>query len=150
MRRTVLASLFITVACLLGVATGTVLSNAASAATAENCAKESKTFLAFPTWYKYLDPQFDGATGECKINVAFDNIPQTIPKILLAVIEIMLRIGAIVAIVFVVVGGVRLVTSQGQPEATASARKTIINALLGLVIAVSATALVVFIGGRFT
>jgi hypothetical protein len=115
-----------------------------SAASAANCGQSSDNFLKFPTWYKHLNPHIE--SGECKIDFTF---PNDITKVLLAVIEILLRIAALVAIVFVVMGGVRYTTSQGQPEGTAAARKTILNALLGLVIAVSATAVVSFIGGRF-
>ena len=104
----------------------------------------SNGFLNFPTWYKYL-PSVDGSDPcAAKISGLSD-----VWLIVAAVIEILLRIAAIAAIVFVVWGGVQFITSQGQPEKTAQARKTIINALGGLVLAVSAAALITFIAGRF-
>jgi hypothetical protein len=45
------------------------------AATAANCAAESQSFFGFPTWYKYLDPQFEA--GECNINF---RIPDDLAK----------------------------------------------------------------------
>ena len=101
-------------------------------------------FLGFPTWYKYLEGE--DIAGKCSV---IFNFPNDIGKILLAVIEILLRVVAIVALVFVIIGAVRYTTSQGQPDSTAAARKTILNSLIGLVIAVSAAAIVSFIGGRF-
>ena len=66
-----------------------------------------------------------------------------------AVIDILLRIAALVAVGFIVVGGVSYVTSQGEPDRTKTALRTIINALIGLAIAIAATAIVTFIAGRF-
>lgn len=94
--------------------------------------------LGFPTWYKYLSGETD-STGKCSIK--FD-IAQDAGKIILAVIEIMLRISALVAVGFIMYGGFRYILSQGNPDAATSARKTIINSVIGLVIAILATAIV--------
>ena len=51
-----------------------------------------------------------------------------------------------IAVVMVIVGGFRFMSAMGNTEKTVSARKTIINAMLGLAIAVVATAAVAFIG----
>jgi len=119
----------------------------ASAATRENCGGGSvalgSRFLNFPTWYKYLNPTFQD--GECKLDFEF---PEDIGKILLAVVEILLRIAGLVAVGFVVYGGIRYVLSRGEPENTKAARGTIVNALIGLVIAASATAIVNLIAGN--
>ncbi len=129
----------------------------ATAATAENCKPESNSFLKFPTWYKYLDHSFvDGTPGnpatnppipataaECKVK--FD-ITADIGKILLAVVEILLRVGGMVAVGFVIYGGVLYVLSEGKPDNAGKALSTIINAMIGLAIAVSATVIVNLIG----
>lgn len=116
-----------------------------SAQSSQYCTKEAGAFLDFPTWYKYLDPQFVG--GECKLNVS---IPGSLPKILLAVFEILLRIAGILAVVFVVVGGFQYLITTGEPDKAKGARTTIINALVGLVIAMLATAVVNLIGNNIT
>lgn len=102
--------------------------------------------LGFPTWYKYLNGQ-DLGDGKC--TVVF-NFPGDAGKIALAVAEIALRIGALVAVGFVIYGGFRFILSQGEPDKAASARRTIINALIGLAIAVLATTIVTFVGGSLT
>lgn len=112
----------------------------ASAATAENCSDSSGSFLGFPTWYKYLDYQF--ADGECRVE--FD-VSKDVPKILLAVFEILLRVAGIAAVVFVIVGGFQYILTQGEPDKAKAARGTILNALIGLVIAMSAALMVSFL-----
>ena len=61
-------------------------------------------------------------------------------------VEILLRIAGLVAVVYVVMGGFKYMTSQGEPENLKQAQGTIINALIGLVIAMLATAVVNVIG----
>lgn len=118
---------------------------AAPVAAAEEsyCGESSPTFLAFPTWYKYLKPDFVTPAGsympECKIVFEF---PDDIGKVLLAVVEIMLRIVGILAVGYVIYGGVKYIMSQGEPDKTKSAKNTIVNALVGMAIAVIATAIV--------
>lgn len=101
-------------------------------------------FLGFPTWYHYLQGTTDSTTKLCtpQINSLSDTW-----LIVAAVIEILLRIAAMVSVVFVMYGGFNYLTSQGEPDKTARARSTIINALIGLVVAVMATIVVSFIAG---
>jgi hypothetical protein len=94
-----------------------------------------------PTWHKYLEHD-----GKCQVtNFTF---PDDLGAIILAIVEILLRIGTLAAVAFVIYGGFLYMTSQGEPDKAANARKTIINAVIGLVIAILATGVVSFIGGR--
>jgi FtsH-binding integral membrane protein len=93
-------------------------------------------FFGFPTWYKYLDhpnciPAIHGLSD--------------IWLIVAAIIEIVLRVAAIAAVVFIIYGGFTYTTSQGDPEGTAKAKSTLVNALIGLAVAVMAAAIVSFI-----
>jgi hypothetical protein len=94
-----------------------------------------------PTWHKYL-PHADG----CKIDLDNFMFPNDIAPIALAVVEILLRVGVLAAVGFVIYGGFLFMTSQGEPDKAANARRTIINAVVGLVIGLLATGLVNFIG----
>lgn len=107
-----------------------------------SCAKQGIGIL--PSWYKYLDKSVD-ATGHCNIVATF---PDSISAILLAVVEILLRIGAIVAVAYVIYGGFLYMTSQGEPDRANAARQTILNAVIGLVVAIISTGVVSFIGGQ--
>jgi len=71
-----------------------------------------------------------------------------ITLILMGVLEMALRIAGLVAVAFVIYGGISYITSQGQPDKTKNAQETIINALVGLVIAMISVAVVSFIGNR--
>ncbi len=65
-----------------------------------------------------------------------------------AIIEILIRVAALMAVAFVMYGGVSYMLSQGEPDKTAQARRTIVNALIGLALAISAAAIIAFVAGR--
>ena len=113
-------------------------------------------FLGLPTWHKHLEgvetDEIDSITGTSTGNKVcapqIDGLSD-IWKIVAAVLELLLRLASLIAIGLVVYGGVTYITSQGSPDKTKQALKTIINALIGLVISIIAAALVGFIAGRF-
>lgn len=80
----------------------------------------------------------------------FTGCSEVVILIALAVIDILIRVAAMLAVVMVVYGGFTLVTSQGTPDKIAGARKTILNAVVGLVIALVASQFVKFIAGLLT
>lgn len=115
------------------------------------CNLPDTTFFGIPTWYKYLDGQED-AFGKCTPHVNLDansggGFKQLLP-IGLAIIDMLLRVAGLVAVGFIVYAGFQYVTSQGEPQATTQAKDGIINAIVGLVIVILASAIVAFIGGR--
>lgn len=93
-------------------------------------------FLGFPVWWKYL--QHPGCQPQ--IQSLSD-----VWLIVAAIIEIALRIAAIVAVIFIIYGGFSYTTSQGDPDGTSKAKSTLVNALIGLAISVTAAAIVSFI-----
>lgn len=97
-----------------------------------------------PTWYKYL-PQDTSDKTRCTVTFNPAN-GADIGKILLAIVDILLRIGAIVAIGYVIYGGIQYILSQGEPDKISGARQTITNAIIGLVIAMLATGIVTLVG----
>lgn len=112
-----------------------------------NCdpAKGSKKFFGFPHWYEYLAGHEDAFR---KCIPTFDwNHPESLWGIGLALIEILLRVVALVAVGFIIYAGFQYMTSNGEPERTKNAKDTILNALIGLVIAIIASTIVSFIGG---
>lgn len=106
----------------------------------------SKTnpFFGFPHWYKYLK-----GTTELDNNCAV-----TLSKIgdvwliALAGVEILLRLAAIAAIIYIVYAGIRYISARGNPEKITTARISIQDALIGLVITIAAIAIVSFVGSR--
>ena len=69
--------------------------------------------------------------------------------IALALLDDLIRIAALVAVGYVIYGGIQYSTSQGSPDATKKAQSTIINALIGVSMAVLAASIVAFIGNLF-
>jgi hypothetical protein len=109
---------------------------------AAGCSNKGITLI--PTWYKYLKGT-DDPNGGCSIQFSF---PGDLGAILLAIVEILLRIGALVAVAYIIYGGFMYLTSQGEPDRAKNAQTTITNAIVGLVIALLATGVVAFIGGQ--
>lgn len=103
---------------------------------------ESGGFLGLPTWYEYL-PDLD---DECGVQVHRTggqvDIGATVGAVLLAVVEILLWVAGLVALGFIIYGGIRYTTSQGAPEKLQAARQTLLNGVIGLVIALLAVAIV--------
>lgn len=113
------------------------------------CKPSGGNFLAFPKWYKYLDGTL--TTSSTGANACLPRLSSINDVWLVgaAVIEIMLRIAVLGAIGIVIWGGIKFVTSQGEPDRIASARTTIMDGIVGLVISVVATAVVTFVASRF-
>ena len=60
------------------------------------------------------------------------------------ILQIALGVAAALAVLFVVIGGMRFVTSSGDPQGAAKARNTMIYAIVGLLVSVMAEAIVAF------
>jgi hypothetical protein len=112
------------------------------AAVAKGC---KAGFFGFPHWYEYLDVAVQN--GTCSV-VNFD-FPADLTLVALAIAEILLRLAGLVAVGFIIYGGIKYVISQGEPDGVQQAQNTVINACIGLVIAIFSTAIVAFIGNTF-
>lgn len=111
---------------------------------ADSCSFSGGAFLTLPHWYQYLNGILD-SYGNC--------IPEVhkitdIWLILLAVTEMLLQLVAFITIIIVIYGGVMMLSSQGQPDRVSKARTTIINAIVGMVISISAAGLIAFLGDQ--
>ncbi len=93
--------------------------------------------------------EFDGGSGQCTSpgegNCLFGE-----GCIMTRVIDIMLFVVGAVAVVMIIIGGIRYVVSSGDQNAVTSAKNTILYAVIGLVIAFLAFALVRFLVGALS
>lgn len=97
-------------------------------------------FFGVEGWYKYLP-------GTCN-NLDFETYGLgSVWLILAGLTDALLRIAAVISIVFFIFGAFKMVTSQGSPEGVKSARSTMTNALIGLVVSVLAAWMIGFIIG---
>lgn len=62
--------------------------------------------------------------------------------VLTSAVEILSVVLGVIAVIVLVIAGIRFATSQGDPQKVASARSTVIYALAGIVVAVLSQALV--------
>jgi hypothetical protein len=113
-------------------------------------------FFGIPPWYKYLVTSGRMTTvtdpnGITSCDIAGDFKWQgggDVSLVALGVLDIVLRIAAIAAVIYIIYGGIQYVVSEGSPDKTKEAQNTLINALVVLVIALVASAFVSFIGNR--
>lgn len=107
-------------------------------AASASCNANAGAFEVFPRWYKYLE-----LDANCNVtNFGVDDIP----KIGIAIIEILLRVAGFIAFVFTVMAGFKFVLSRGNPNEAAKARQTLIDAIIGIAIASVASVFVAFLG----
>ncbi|HSX34595.1 MAG TPA: hypothetical protein VLF62_03040 [Candidatus Saccharimonadales bacterium] len=109
------------------------------------------TFFGLPTWYHYLNlagkVQNDPITGRCEFVTLHNGFQvNDLALIGLAVVDILLRLSALIAIAYVMYGGFRLITAQGDSGGVKSGQQTIWNALIGLGISLAAIGGVSFLG----
>lgn len=101
-------------------------------------------FLGIPPWFRGLTNV--DANGDCYVvapgtpgaNGVKLELTGFIWHIVLNIIQIGLTIGAYVAIAFIIFGGFLLMTGGANPGQTERGQKTILNAIIGLAITVSA------------
>jgi len=72
-----------------------------------------------------------------------------VPCFIKAVINFGFALGAVVAVAFIIISGIRYITSNGDQVKIAKARQTITYAIVGLVIVVLSYAIVNFAGKMF-
>lgn len=108
------------------------------------------SFFGIPPWYKYLPMEVNN--GVCSVSDNFKLLgagtDSGLLLIGLAIVDMLLRIAGMVAVGFVIWGGIQYQVSQGEASKVAAAKHTVINALVGLGIAMVATSIVVFVGNN--
>lgn len=99
--------------------------------------------LGVPPWYRGL------TNDDCGINAPSnsDEIAGFIWKIVLNIIEMAIIIVAYIAVFFILYGGFLYLTGGGNSSQLEKARKSITNAVIGLVIAMASVGIINFIFG---
>jgi hypothetical protein len=132
-----------------------------------NNPKCSTSFFGFPAWYKFLKlgpyPDCDVQMSE-QVYTTDSHGNQSVNQqvgfkdiwlIALAIVDILMTLAGVIAVVFVIIGGFKYVTSAGSvvstgqtPSKIANAKNTIVYALIGLVVAILASQIVGYIGHK--
>lgn len=135
----VMAGLFV------AVAPGMVSAQSPTTSTASDpCAAGS--IVAFPRWYDGICKVSNG-TATVKSPNEVGGIPKFLTIIAMNIVTIMLMIVGYVSLAFVIWGGFKYMYSGYNASGIASARKTILNAVIGLVLSIMSVAIVKVIAG---
>ena len=79
-----------------------------------------------------------------------NTVPVTLGDRLKTIVNIMLFILGAIAVIMIVIGGIKYTTSNGDSSSITSAKNTILYAVVGLIIAVMAFAIVNFVVTSFS
>ena len=109
-----------------------------------SAACEQRMLFTFPTWYRGVTDDncnitLDNAAGDPDIN--------RIWVIVMNFIEILLQAVAYVSVGFLIWGGFKYIKSEGEPNKISEAKSAILNAVIGLVIALMSVAIVEYVQG---
>ncbi|MEO5949245.1 MAG: hypothetical protein ABIP74_02490 [Candidatus Saccharimonas sp.] len=123
----------------------TMLGSVFAFSTTTYAASCADTFFGIPAWYKGMQD------GSCAFKAPETGGQPDAKKLVLRVALNIIQAGmvavAYVTIFFLIKGGFGYITSAGSSEGMASAKKTITNAIIGLVIAILAASIVNAIAG---
>ena len=72
---------------------------------------------------------------------------QTLADVFGLVINLVIGVGVSLTVVFLVIGGIRYITAQGDVKAAESARASLTNAVIGFVIVLAAITIKFIVGG---
>ena len=111
----------------------------APAAYAANCPNQKDLLPGIKPWYDGL------CDSNGKPGLDREDIGSSIWRIVLNLVSIALVVAGYIAIGFVMWGGTKYILAQGDSGKIAAAKTTIQNALIGLLIALSAAAIVNFV-----
>lgn len=119
-----------------------------------NAASCQDNVLLFPTWYRGLGTNTTDAAGQpsCEImspGSGPDSLGKFIWTIVMNVIGIALVAVGYISVGFIIYGGFLYLTGGGSADKIAGARKTILNAVIGLIISFFSVIIVNIVVSRF-
>jgi hypothetical protein len=108
-------------------------------------------FLTMPAWYNGVNRMVDmddegNASCEIAPPSAF-GLGGFVWRIALNLVEILLNLVGYASVGFIIYGGYKYMISAGSPDGMVSARKTIMNAVIGLAISIASVGIVQTIAG---
>lgn len=132
------------------LAVSTVMAPAASAAACDN-----GTITFFPRWYdglcdskgRIISPNDVNVGGGDKAAATGNKLGAWVTIIALNVVAMLLYAVGYVSLGFIIFGGFKYMTSGDNSSGTVAARKTILNAVIGLILSIMAVAIVNFVAG---
>ncbi len=100
--------------------------------------------LTFPSPALAADPYKD-CSGSAICDASNQKGEGQVKKLVQNVINLLLTISSVIAVIMIIVGGIRYSTSNGDSNTASSAKNTILYSVIGLVIAIFSYAIVDFV-----
>lgn len=146
------STLFAAVFVVLGLAVAGPAPEVAAADPPGKCAQNTNTIAFLPRWYEGLCKTPDGKTLLSPADMSGANTGEKLGRWLsvigLNIVTIILYIVGYVSLFFIIWGGFKYMTQGDNSSGTVAARKTIQNAIIGLVLSIMSVAIVQFIVGN--
>ena len=95
-----------------------------------------------------MDPARTACDGLSAVSASCGGGEAGVTSTVEAVINILLFIVGVAAVVMLIVGGLRYITSGGDAQAATAAKNTVLYSIIGLIVAVLAYALVDYVFGK--
>lgn len=108
-----------------------------------SCDGVHRTFFGLKPWFEYLE--VEEIEGKCEVaasNFSKDNAVSSVWKIVLTIVYDLNLVAVIAAVGMAIYAGVQYLMSSGDAGVAASARKALINSLIGLAIVALAAVIV--------
>jgi len=99
--------------------------------------------------FAVVDPSAEVGKGVVGAGGDKSDTGTALPKLIQDVVNVLLYVIGAVAVIMIVIGGIRYTTSNGDSSQVTSAKNTILYAVVGLVIALLAYAIVNFVVNAF-
>jgi len=98
-----------------------------------------------PAYAAPVDKAYEACNASNKSPVCASTNDAEVNKIIQTIVNILLYVLGAIAVIMIVVGGIRYATSNGDASGIKSAKDTILYAVIGLVVAMLAWAIVNFV-----
>ena len=105
-------------------------------------------------FFSTLNVYAEGAANSAELINAFEGLPgycngasctTTTSNIQSSIVNTLLYLGGLIAVVMIIVGGIQMTTSAGNPATVTKAKRTILFSIVGLVLVILAYAIVNFV-----
>ena len=89
------------------------------------------------------DPNVGTTVTDLTSNVSW---AESLGQVFGLIINVVMGVAISLAVIFLGIGGIKYITSQGDPKASEAAKNAITNAVIGLVVAIAAFAIRTLVG----
>lgn len=118
----------------------------------------SLTFIFFTFFTFFPDPVLATGSAKDKFNegrdvaatgMGYDENQVSIPEVIASVIKVLLSVVGILFLALMIYGGAKWMKASGREQEVEAAKKIIQNAIIGLILVITAYAITAYVGSMF-